>query len=97
MDTTKRNRQVKKVLSTAFGASNVSVTGGRGTACGWCDVTINGGDRLSAEEFYSQDEKDLMNGISKKAWELIKGLEFYHYTDDMGYGHSEVIVQVTLN
>ena len=35
-----RNKEVKKILSKSFGQKNVSVRGGKGTAYGWCDITI---------------------------------------------------------
>ena len=41
MDVVKRNRQVKKLLSFHLGKTvKVSVTGGRGTAYGWCHIDL---------------------------------------------------------
>ena len=91
-----RNREVKKRLSAVFGSQNVSVTGGRGTARGWCDIYINGGKRLSDADFYTQEEMNVMNSIHDKAESLLEGVEFYGYTDDMDTKHQEVIIQVNL-
>ena len=96
LDINTRNKQVKKVLSGIFGKENVSVRGGRGTAHGWVDVEINGGKRLSNEEFYNQAERDLMNSINHKAKEAIKHIELGSYTDDMNFEHDECIIQVRL-
>lgn len=38
MDFSERNREVKKALKKHF--DNVSVVGGRGTATGWCEISI---------------------------------------------------------
>jgi hypothetical protein len=97
MNLNERNKQVKTKLSAIFGRENVSVKGGRGTAYGWCEVHINGGKRLSNEEFYNQAERDLMNDLSRKAKEAIKGIEFYKWTDDMGFNDNELLIQVSLD
>jgi|SRR3990167_10175446 len=91
-----RNKEVKSRLSKVFGRENVSVTGGRGTAWGWCEIEIKAGDRLDHTETYTQREISYMNAISDKAEEAIKGIEFFGYTDDMGSGHKEFIIQVRL-
>jgi len=91
-----RNREVKKRLSAVFGSENVSVTGRRGTARGWCKIYITGGKRLSDAEFYTSQERALMNSISDKAKNLLNGIEFYGYEDDMGSAYHEVSIQVNL-
>ena len=39
-ETTQRNQRIKKSLCSVFPKENVSVTGGRGTACGWVNIKI---------------------------------------------------------
>lgn len=39
-DVKERNKEVKRILSKVFGNVNVSVTGGKGTAYGWCHIDI---------------------------------------------------------
>ena len=97
IDVNARNKQIKKVLSTLFDANNVSVRGGKGTAYGWCDITINGGPRCSTEEFYTQLELARMKHIRQQAEDAIQGAEFYHYWDDMGDKMSMVIIQIELD
>lgn len=96
IDVKLRNKQVKKILAGLFGRENVSVLNGRGTAWGWCEISINAGKRLDNTETYSQREKDLMNDIHDKADKAIKDIEFYSYTSDMGSDHKEVLIQVSL-
>jgi len=38
VDIKARNKQVKVILSNAFGKGNISVTNGKGTAWGWCNI-----------------------------------------------------------
>jgi hypothetical protein len=96
MDVVERNKKVKKVLSAIFGASNVSVRNGRGTAWGWCEIDIVAGERIEADGFYSQEERNIINTAHDKAEQAIKDIEFYHYSDDMGYDYAEVLIQVNL-
>ena len=97
MDIAARNRQVKQVLTPIFGRENVSVRNGKGTARGWCHIDIEIGKRLVPDGFYTDAERKLINEATDKAYDAIKHLEFYGYTDDMGYAHQEVIVQARLN
>ena len=94
-----RNKQVKRVLSDLFGAKNVSVIGGKGTAYGWCDITINAryinGKRSGGQ--YTQEEQNLINSINNAAEQAIRNIEFYSYIDDMGGAHKEYIIQVSLD
>ncbi len=39
--TTERNRAIKKALSPIYGAKNISLVGGRGTAHGWIHLNVN--------------------------------------------------------
>ena len=81
-----RNRQLKKVLEQAFGRGQVSVTGSRGTACGWVRVKIAYAPRNQRE---SQD-------LRSQVYQLIKAAKIeigtYGY-DDPGsdYGHGSTI------
>ena len=97
MEVNARNKQVKVILSKLFGHENVSVKGGRGTAYGWCEVAISAGKRLSDEEFYTEEECALMNGISKRAEAAVLGCEFYKYPDDMGGDNKMLLIQVNLS
>ena len=40
MEIKKRNKQVKTLLAKKYGAKNISVTGGRGTAYGWVRLDL---------------------------------------------------------
>jgi len=97
MDVKLRNKQVKKVLSNAYGHKNVSVRNGQGTAWGWCDISIKTtkSDKCSCNGFYCQACKDKMNATSQEAEQLLQGIEFYNYTDDMGSRNTELIIQVS--
>ena len=94
---TERNKRVKEILSKEFGKENVRVTGGTGTAYGWCKVKIFGGQRLSSEPHYSREESEIIEKITNRAEELLSFVKFYHYYDDMGYSHSELLIEVVLS
>ena len=36
-----------------------------------------------------------MNATSQEAEQLLQGIEFYNYTDDMGSRNTELIIQVS--
>ena len=98
MDIKERNKQIKRILSKEYGVKNVSVTGATGTATGWAHITINAGNRVLAEgEQHNQFEKDLINETSERAEELIKDVEFYTYTDDMGIENKEYVLNINLS
>jgi len=96
MDVATRNKQVKTILAGLFGKDKVSVTGGRGSAYGWCYINIDAGPRLSNEDTYTQAERDFMNEIRRRAKEALQNVEFYTYTDDMGDDCKERLIQVHL-
>ena len=95
-DVATRNKEVKRILSDLLGKDNVSVTGWRGTAYGWCHISINGGPRLSNNDSYTQAERDLMNEIRRNAEIALENVKFYSYSDDMGFDCKERIIQVHL-
>ena len=98
MNIKERNKQIKRILSKEYGVKNVSVTGATGTATGWVHITINAGNRVLAEgEQHNQFEKDLINETSERAEELIKDVEFYTYTDDMGIENKEYVLNINLS
>lgn len=98
MDCNTRNKQVKSILSKKYGHKNVSVTGGRGTAYGWCEVYITQPKPKNCicQEFYCDVCKKVMHAIRLEVEKLLHNVEFYKYTDDMGYDHKEVLIQVSL-
>lgn len=70
-----RNRQIKKLMSQVFGASNVRVRGSRGTGYGYVDVDINFTPR-SADQ--SAELRQLCKQLMRKA-----GIDLgFAYTDD---------------
>lgn len=78
-----RNRLIKKVLTTAFGAGRISVRGGRGTASGWVTVDIA----------YAPKDRDERDTLKAKVWELFAAAKIeigtYGYDDpgsDYGFG-----------
>lgn len=83
MNTHKENLKIiKKALAEKYGFKNVSVKNGTGTAWGWVEVKILvDGDTT---------------GIREEAEKIIAGtgVKLYTYTDDMGYDHTELLVEV---
>ena len=98
MDINTRNKQVKAILSKQF--SHVSVTGGKGSAWGWCKVHIAiprpKTCTCHGEGFYCQACKDVMNGKSKAAESLLADVEFYKYSDDMNSGYNCLSIDVSI-
>lgn len=86
MEIAARNRQIKKVLSRAFGQGNVTVKGSRGTAYGWVTVKIA----------YAPRSRDEERELTAKVWQLFAAAKIeigtYGY-DDPGsdYGHGRAI------
>lgn len=82
MNQAEKIKTIKKALATKYGYKNVSVRNGTGTAWGWVEVRI-----------YVEGET---KGIREEAEKIIKetGVELYTYTDDMGYDHEELLVEV---
>lgn len=83
MEAAERNREIKKVLTKAFGAGKVTVKGSRGTAYGWVSVKIAYAPKDSAER----------DQLKAKVWELFKAAKIqigtYGYDDpgsDYGFG-----------
>ncbi len=101
MDIKLRNKEIKRILSKAFGRENVSVTNGKGTAWGWCHIDIDlpskfgttyipEGDKYSK---YTREACDLMNDVYSFVSFVIHDFEFYNYIDDMNYEQTEVLIQ----
>lgn len=82
MNHTENLKIIKKALADRFGFKNVSVRNATGTAWGWVEVNI-----------YVEGETA---GLREEAEKIIKatGVKLYTYTDDMGYDHDELLVQV---
>ena len=96
------SKQTKKALQAHFGKKNVSVTKGKGTACGWihASVIVKRPLGISEQDLNSQDEA-VMRVLSQerrkvhdKVDQLLNGIQFHTYTDDMNYDHSERITEV---
>jgi len=108
MTTTERNKLVKKALSERFGAKNVSVRGGRGTAYGWIEVTIlsdaieeaikQGLENGDSIETIKETLKSDVLKISDEARDIIHktGVEIYTFTSDDGYNseHECLLINV---
>lgn len=84
-DIATRNRQIKKVLSQAFGQGKVTVRGSRGTGYGWVTVKID----------YEPRSRDEQRELTAKVWELFAAAKIeigtYGYDDpgsDYGYGRT---------
>jgi hypothetical protein len=84
MSHAERNREIKKVLSAAFGAGKVRVHGSRGTASGWVTINID----------YRPRNEDEARTLKAKVWELFAAagirIGTYGYDDpgsDYGHGH----------
>lgn len=104
LDVKVRNKNVKSKLSFLFGAKNVSVTNGKGTAWGWCHININ----VNKEQYniactcndnepgYCDPCAKLYRKIEDTAQKAISNIEFFNYSDDMNYNHQEVITQIHL-
>lgn len=98
MNIKERNKQIKKVLSDVFGAKNVSVRAGKGTAYGWVDIDIVAGARISVDEQYTETEKNIINETCRKAEKILSDskIEFYKYSDDMGKENKMYVLQCSL-
>lgn len=75
MEAAERNREIKKVLTKAFGAGKVTVKGSRGTAYGWVRVNIAYAPKDTAER----------DALKAKVWDLFKAakieIDTYGYDD----------------
>lgn len=81
-----------------------SVVGGRGTASGWIEVGVDVQRSkfcycVPMEKhcsFCSDEDRRLYKEIHAEIGSALKaeGMDVYHYYDDMGYEHSEVLVQI---
>jgi hypothetical protein len=84
--TAERNRQIKQVLTAAFGKGKVSVRGSRGTAAGWVTVDIA----------YAPRNREEREELTAKVWALFAAAKItigtYGY-DDPGsdYGHGSTM------
>lgn len=83
METAERNRKIKQVLTTAFGAGKVTVRGHRGTSYGWVTINIA----------YAPKDREELDTLKAKVWELLAAANIkigtYGYDDpgsDYGYG-----------
>lgn len=91
-----RNRQVKALLKGEF--PGVRVRQGSGTACGWCKIYVT--IPKAANCFCTSDTRTCQNCNAKgretvsKIENMIAGVEFYHYYDDMSGRHKEVNIHV---
>lgn len=105
MDIKTRNKQVKAILSERFGSKAVSVRNGRGTAWGWCEVSININrpDNCTHSEtnpadpdypFYCQPCKTAMNTTQQEAEKLLRDVEFYKYPTDGERDGQELLIEV---
>lgn len=82
-DTATRNRNIKKVLTQAFGTGKVAVRGSRGSAYGWVTVDIA----------YAPRDREELSELTSKVWDLFKTAKIeigtYGYNDpgsDYGFG-----------
>ncbi len=105
MDIKARNKQVKAILSNRYGSKAVSVRNGRGTAWGWCEVSIDiprpencthSEDNPSDPDytFYCLPCKRAMQEASLEAEKLLEGVEFYKYPTDDERDGKELLIQV---
>lgn len=83
MTTADRNRQIKQVLTQAFGAGKVTVRGSRGSAYGWVHINIA----------YAPKDIEERRELTSKVWDLFKAagitIDTYGYDDagsDYGFG-----------
>jgi len=65
VDIKARNKQVKAILSNAFGKGNISVTNGKGTAWGWCNIHIKTPDPCPDKQHENSCQGYCTNGICK--------------------------------
>lgn len=100
MTTAQRNRAIKSFLKNDLGFKNVSVTG---TAYGWVRVCIvkerpvdctctPGSLYCSSCKAAFRDEREVEQKITNRFPN-----EIGTYLDDMGYDHSEIIVETRFN
>ena len=98
MDIKARNKQVKTILSKKFGRENVSVKNGRGTSWGWCYINLQitkiSSCQCLPDSTYCQPCRTALNQASKEATTMLRGFEFYEYTDDMNFDQQEVLLQI---
>jgi len=106
MDTSERNKQIKKVLVKEFGYKNVKVKGGKGTAYGWVNIYISvpkphkGKCENPGWNGLCEQCEAKINETRDKVWKILRktGLteQLYTYYDDMGYKHKECNITVKL-
>jgi len=99
MDCAERNRQLKKLLKKDY--PEVRVTGDRGTAYGWVSIRVSVPKPSTCScnpliPGYCQSCRDRWNQHYTRITTLAKGVEMYHYADDMGFNHSECTISICL-
>jgi hypothetical protein len=79
-------KTVKQALAKEFGFKNVSVIGGKGTAYGWIEVTVN----------VHKYQKDQNENLSAYVETIVRrtGVKMFKYTDDMDYTHECLLVNI---
>ena len=104
LDVKVRNKEVKQILSKIFGNKNVSVVGGRGTAYGWCEISINipkngctGDVNENGYPEYCHSCRSKIQQTSRQAEEAIKNVAFSQYYDDENYLNDKQIISIHLN
>lgn len=73
MDVKERNKKVKKILANEFGYKNVNVIGGRGTAYGWCEITIKTPDPCPDKQNVNPCSSYCNDGICKGNQKFLNG------------------------
>ena len=104
MNTAERNRAIKKALSREFGAKNVRVRGGRGTAYGWVDVTVTipVDFQVSDGMYYTEKAKVVMDQTRSRVIQILKReglwdqLGIWYDDDPNATERKEIIIDVNL-
>lgn len=102
----KEGHLIKKAVRRAIPDANVRVSAGQGTAWGWWTIYVEASITAPCTCTYEtwgprktcKNCQDRWREIMRLGQAAAKqsGATTYDYTDDMGCGHSEILVEVTL-